>query len=119
MTNEQFRSLRRGNVIREGCSGTAYVVDAHYGDFVIAMKSMHVSNPSEWELCASENSGAVALDDVRAIVFGRGDSVTKMKKVQDLNYVTDRNLSDDFWSIRGGGWSNGISNFIFCITYSF
>ena len=59
MTNEQFKSLRRGDVIRGLCSGTAFVVDAHYGDFVIAMKSMHVSNPSEWELCASENSGAV------------------------------------------------------------
>jgi hypothetical protein len=59
MTNEQFKSLRRGDVIRGCGSGTAFVVDAHYGDFVIAMKSMHVSNPSEWELCASENSGAV------------------------------------------------------------
>ena len=59
MTNEQFKSLRRGDVIRGLCSGTAFVVDAHYGDFVIAMKSMHISNPSEWELCASENSGAV------------------------------------------------------------
>ena len=59
MTNEQFKSLRRGDVIRGCCSGTAFVVDAHYGDFVIAMKSMHVSNPSEWELCTSENSGAV------------------------------------------------------------
>jgi hypothetical protein len=60
MTNEQFKSLRRGDVIRNSGSSTAFVVDAHYGDFVIAMKSMHVSNPSEWVLCASENSGAVA-----------------------------------------------------------
>ena len=59
MTKEQFKSLRRGDIIRGLASGIAFVVDAHYGDFVIAMKSMHVSNPSEWELCASENSGAV------------------------------------------------------------
>jgi len=25
-----------------------------------------------------------ALDDIRAVVFGRGDSVTKVQKVQDL-----------------------------------
>ena len=70
MTNEQFKSLRRGDVIRGCGSGIAFVVDAHYGDYVIAMKSMHVSNPSEWELCASEDSGAVANGETISLCIG-------------------------------------------------
>jgi hypothetical protein len=66
MTNEQFKSLRRGDVIRGCGSGTAFVVDAHYGDFVIAMKSMHVSNPSEWELCASKTKESQNTDNQQA-----------------------------------------------------
>lgn len=58
MTNEQFKSLRRGDIIRGIGTGTSFVVDAHYGDFVVAMKTMHVSNPDEWELCAYEKQGA-------------------------------------------------------------
>jgi hypothetical protein len=59
MTNEQFKSLRRGDIIRESLSGISFVVDAHCGDFIIAMKTVCIHTPSDWELCAPENRGSV------------------------------------------------------------
>ena len=58
MTREQFIALRRGDIVRGKCSGTSYVVDAHYGSFVIAANTAHVTNPEEWELCTSEKGEA-------------------------------------------------------------
>ena len=58
MTRKQFIALRRGDIVRGESSGDSYVVDGHYGNFIIATKSMHVSNPSEWDLCTSEKEVA-------------------------------------------------------------
>jgi hypothetical protein len=43
-----------------------------------ALKTVDGQKPS------TNKQMVAALDDIRAIVFGRGDSVTKVQKVQDI-----------------------------------
>lgn len=45
---KDFSNLQRGDIVRNIGSGESYVVDANYGDYCIAMRSVHMSNPSEW-----------------------------------------------------------------------
>ena len=55
MTNEQFKSLHRSDIVRHNKSGSSFIVDACYGTFVIAVRTIYISNPSEWILCDNEN----------------------------------------------------------------
>jgi hypothetical protein len=50
MTQEEFDQLRTGDVVRGMLSSAAYVVHAHYGDHVIALRLAYISHPDEWEL---------------------------------------------------------------------
>ena len=50
MTKEEFASLKRGDIVRHVHGGShSYVVTANYGSEVIAVDTVHMSNPREWE----------------------------------------------------------------------
>ena len=51
-TEQQFvvRDLQAGDIVQSRGSGMAYIVTANYGDCAIAVRTAHVTNPSEWIL---------------------------------------------------------------------
>jgi hypothetical protein len=46
----EFSQLQEGDIVQEKSSGLAYVVVANYGDRVLVVRSMELSNPDEWWL---------------------------------------------------------------------
>ncbi len=50
MTGEEFKGLDHGDIIRHVNSINACVVTGNYGEYVVAVKTYHVTNPNEWEL---------------------------------------------------------------------
>ena len=50
MTGEEFASLKVGDIVRGKSSHQAYVVTAHYGSRVTAVKTVDLTNPAEWDL---------------------------------------------------------------------
>jgi hypothetical protein len=50
MTIEEFENLERGDIVRGKHSTLSYVVDAHHGYAAIGVRSVEISNPSEWDL---------------------------------------------------------------------
>lgn len=52
MTDEEFNSLAGGDFIRhkESTSGEYYTVLSNYGDRVTAVRTVDMTNPSEWDL---------------------------------------------------------------------
>lgn len=49
MEKQEFKKLKRGDVVRHIGLCDSYVVDDNYGGFVIAVRTMCMANPSEWE----------------------------------------------------------------------
>ena len=54
MTEDQFRKLKRGDIVRNKGSADSYVVTSHYGDRVTAVRTADLTNPSEWLLIEPE-----------------------------------------------------------------
>ena len=52
MTQEEFDNLDRGDVVCHVGSTQSFVVDANYGNHVIAVRAVDLTNPPEWELRA-------------------------------------------------------------------
>lgn len=50
MTPHQFKNLQQGDIVRPRWSGNSYVVTGNYGDFVLAVRTVHMANPEEWDL---------------------------------------------------------------------
>jgi hypothetical protein len=50
MTNEEFSGLKVGDIVRGKSSGDTFVVTAHYGDRVTAVRTADLTHPSEWDL---------------------------------------------------------------------
>lgn len=50
MNSVQLKKLKKGDIVRHLGTGDSYVVDANYGDFVTGMRTVNISNPSEWML---------------------------------------------------------------------
>ena len=51
MTSEEMRDLERGDIVRIKGSGISFVVDGNYDSHVIVVRTMEMTNPSEWEIC--------------------------------------------------------------------
>ena len=49
MTKEEFEQLERGDIVWHIAADKAYVVDAHYGDSIIAVRTVLLTNPEEWQ----------------------------------------------------------------------
>jgi len=45
---QAIRDLKEGDIIQNRGLGTGYVVTGCYGDYAIAVRTVHASNPSEW-----------------------------------------------------------------------
>jgi hypothetical protein len=52
MTREGFDLLAIGDIVRNKGSGNAYVA-GRYGDCVIAVRTVEMTNPAEWDLVFS------------------------------------------------------------------
>ena len=55
MTQEEFENLGRGDIVRHVSSSDAILVEANYGDHVLAVDIWDMSNPEEWVLVAKAN----------------------------------------------------------------
>lgn len=50
MTKEQMSKLEQGDIVRGKLSGNSYVITANYGDYVIGVRTIHISHPEEWDV---------------------------------------------------------------------
>jgi hypothetical protein len=48
-----FKNLKPGDVVRSGLNGVRYIVHANYGDRVTVVKTVDITESSEWELAYS------------------------------------------------------------------
>lgn len=50
MTNEEFQNLREGDIVQAKASGMGYIIVGKYKDRAIAVRTVEITNPDEWEL---------------------------------------------------------------------
>lgn len=50
-----FKKLARGDIVESVNGGRTYVVAGNYGNCVIAVDVMHMTNPDEWRLVRKAN----------------------------------------------------------------
>jgi hypothetical protein len=50
MTYDEMRQLQPGDIVRGKGSSQSYVVTANYGSRVTAVRTVDLTNPSEWDL---------------------------------------------------------------------
>jgi hypothetical protein len=55
MTEEQFKKLTTGDIVRLESNHTPYVVTANHGESITAVKTMNMTNPHEWVLVLKAN----------------------------------------------------------------
>ncbi|HEY9764608.1 MAG TPA: hypothetical protein V6D07_18925 [Trichocoleus sp.] len=55
MNREEFKSLGPGDIVEGLSSGETYIVSANYGDRVTAVKTVDLTNPSEWKVVLKAN----------------------------------------------------------------
>ncbi len=48
MDAETFKNLKRGDIVRHVSGSNSYIVDVHYGTRVTAVRTLDMTNPSEW-----------------------------------------------------------------------
>lgn len=52
--------LQPGDIIKHKMGNDTYIVTANYGSYAIAVRAVHVSNPSEWEFVDPANWRSVS-----------------------------------------------------------
>lgn len=63
MTEQEFRSLQRGDIIQHVTSGESYVVDFHGREKgVIAVRTIEAMNHREWKLFRKSNPPRVTME---------------------------------------------------------
>jgi hypothetical protein len=62
MTQEQFKDLQRGDIIRHKNDNKAILVDANHGDNVTCVRTFNVSQPDEWVLVYKANHTFVSSE---------------------------------------------------------
>ena len=50
MTNEDFENLREGDIVQNKGSGVGYIIISKYRDMAIAVRTVELTNPAEWEI---------------------------------------------------------------------
>lgn len=50
MTTEEFFSLKVGDIVRGKATKESFVVTAHYGTRLTAVRTADITNPEEWDL---------------------------------------------------------------------
>lgn len=84
MNQKQFENLKRGDLVRHKMSGSAYVVE-HTSPH-IAVRTVQVSNPHEWNLVDQDGrildapeERRYTMDDVMAACRGADGGATSLK----------------------------------------
>lgn len=49
MTEDQFRNLETGDIV-QAPNGEGYIVTSNYGGRLIAVRTIWITNPSEWRI---------------------------------------------------------------------
>jgi len=57
MDENEFKKIKPGDVIKNTLSGDRYRVHSNYGDRIAAVRTVDITNPSEWDLVYSSTSG--------------------------------------------------------------
>lgn len=57
MTPEQMKELKSGDIVRGKLSGYAFVVTENEGDKIVAVRTMEIYNPNEWDLVSDTRKG--------------------------------------------------------------
>lgn len=85
MNQKQFENLKRGDLARHKCSGDAYVVERTH-PAVVAIRSVQVTNPHEWNLVDQDGrildapeERRYTMDDVMAACRGADGGATSLK----------------------------------------
>ena len=55
MTKEDFQKLNIGDIVRHRNSGSSVIITANYKDYVIGVKTYHLTNFDEWLLISKAN----------------------------------------------------------------
>jgi hypothetical protein len=50
LTEEQFKQLQAGDVVKGKSSGNTFIVQANYGNRVTAVKIADMTDPAQWDL---------------------------------------------------------------------
>lgn len=50
MTEEDFKGLKPGTIVRGKSSGLSYVVTGNYGGRATAVRTVDLTNPDEWDV---------------------------------------------------------------------
>lgn len=53
---QNIKELERGDIIRHNGSGNSYVITSVYGEYAIAVDTIHVSNPNEWSIVEKKHA---------------------------------------------------------------
>ena len=52
----KMSDFKPGDIVRHKQSAEGVLVTANYGNFAIAVRTTHISNPSEWEMIQKGSS---------------------------------------------------------------
>lgn len=50
MNDSDFENLRDGDIVQNKGSGNAYIIVSNDGNTIVAVRSITITNPSEWTL---------------------------------------------------------------------
>jgi hypothetical protein len=101
MTEEQFKELGVGDVVKSAVRHCVYVVTANYGDRVTAVMTADMTNPDEWLLVRKANRShrrKVESDPWSKIVhhIEKEDSVCEEMRLNDLVFGSS-STNDKFY----------------------
>lgn len=57
MTEKEYGNLKEGDIVREKLSGLAYIVTAKYGGYIIAVRTVSIMSPADWDLVCDDPIG--------------------------------------------------------------
>jgi hypothetical protein len=64
MTNEEFKHLREGDIVRAKASGISYVICVNYGRHVSAVRTIDITNPEDFDVIEkAAKKGPLDLSD--------------------------------------------------------
>ena len=55
MTEDEFKNLTRGDIVRHKGLGDSWLIDMSYGNRKTAIRTVDLTNPDEWELISKAN----------------------------------------------------------------
>lgn len=47
---KKISQLKSGDIVKNKGSAYGYVITANYGNYAIGVRTIHISNPNEWEI---------------------------------------------------------------------